>query len=66
MTLSVDEREKLARGFAEGEASLRLEGLEPTPFGVALSKRVLSGEISIEQAQAELSAHYLPAVSRIA
>jgi hypothetical protein len=64
--LSADEKEKLERGFAEGEASLRLEGLEPTPFGVALSKRVLAGEISIEQAQAELSAHYVPAASKIA
>jgi hypothetical protein len=64
--LSANEREKLERGFAEGEASLRLEGLEPTPFGVALGKRVLAGEISIEQAQAELSAHYVPAASKIA
>ena len=48
--LSADEKEKLERGFAEGEASLRLEGLAPASFGVTLSKRVLAGEISIEQA----------------
>ena len=66
MKLSADEKDKLERGFAEGEASLRLEGLEPSSYGVALSKRVLAGEISIEQAQAELSAHYVPAASRIA
>jgi hypothetical protein len=64
--LSADEKEKLERGFAEGEASLRLEGLEPTSFGVSLSKRVLAGEISIDQAEAELHAHYVPAASRIA
>jgi hypothetical protein len=64
--LSANEKEKLEHGFAEAEASLRLEGLGPTSYGVALSKRVLAGEISIEQAQTELSAHYVPAASRIA
>jgi hypothetical protein len=64
--LSADEKEKLEHGFVEAAASLRLEGLEPTPFGVSLSKRVLAGELSIEQAQTELSAHYVPAASRIA
>ncbi len=64
--LRPDEREKLERGFAEGEASLRLEGLEPTSFGEALKDRVLAGQISIEQAEPELRAHYMPAVSRIA
>jgi len=64
--LSADEKGKLERGFAEGEASLRLEGLEPTSFGLSLKERVLSGEISIEQADAELRAHYVPAASRIA
>jgi hypothetical protein len=64
--LQPDEKEKLERGFAEGEASLRLEGLTPTPFGQSLKARVLAGEISIEQAGAELRAHYVPAVSRIA
>jgi hypothetical protein len=63
--LSADEKEKLERGFAEGEASLRLEGLAPASFGVTLSKRVLAGEISIEQAQDELSAHYVPTTSRV-
>ena len=64
--LKPDEREKLERGFAEGEASLMLEGLKPTVFGLTLKERVLSGAISLEQADAELRAHYLPAVSRIA
>jgi hypothetical protein len=64
--LSADEKEKLERGFAEGEASLLLEGLEPTLFGHSLKERVLAGKISIEQAEAELRVHYTPAVSRIA
>jgi hypothetical protein len=64
--LQPDEKEKLERGFAEGEASLRLEGLHPTSFGLLLKQRVLAGEISIEQAGAELNAHYLPPISRIA
>jgi hypothetical protein len=64
--LSADEKRKLERGFAEGEASLLLEGLTPTSFGLSLKRRVLAGEISIEQANAELRDHYTPAVSRIA
>ena len=61
-----DEKERLEHGFAEGEASLLLEGLKPTPFGQLLKERVLAGEISIDQAEVELHAHYAPAVSRIA
>ena len=64
--LQPNDKEKLERGFAEGEASLFLEGLTPTPFGLSLKDRVLAGKISVEQADAELRAHYMPAVSRIA
>jgi hypothetical protein len=64
--LSADEKAKLERGFAEGEASLLLEGFRPTPFGMSLKERVLSGEISLEQADAELRAQYIPAASKIA
>ena len=64
--LSADEKEKLEHGFAEGEASLLLEGLKPTAFGQSLKERVLAGEISIDQAEAELRVHYTAAVSRIA
>lgn len=64
--LQPDENEKLERGFAEGEANLLLEGLKPTSFGMSLKKRVLTGEISIEQADAELRAHYYPVATRIA
>lgn len=64
--LSAEEREKLERGFVEGEASLRLEGLEPTSFGMSLKDRVLSGHLSIEQAEAELRLHYTPVSAKIA
>lgn len=64
--LHPEEKEKLERGFAEGEASLFLEGLKPTPFGLSLKERVLDGKITIEQAEEELCARYIPAVSRIA
>lgn len=64
--LTTDEKEKLKHGFAEAEASLLLEGLKPTDFGLSLRERVLAGEISLEQADTELRAHYIPVASRIA
>ena len=51
---------KIAQGFSEGEASLRLEGLRPSAIGLSLKERVLSCEITLEQAERELSAHYTP------
>jgi hypothetical protein len=64
--LQPEEKEKLEHGFAEAEASLFLEGLTPTPFGFSLKERILDGKISIEEAEDELCAHYIPAVSTIA
>jgi hypothetical protein len=64
--LQPNDKEKLVRGFAEAEASLLLEGLTPTAFGHSLKDRVLSAEISIDQAEAELRAHYTPVAARIA
>ena len=64
--LKPGQKEELEQGFAEGEASLVLEGLKPTSFGQSLRERVLSGEISLEQADAELRAHYIPAAAKIA
>jgi hypothetical protein len=55
-----DEKEKLERGLSDGEASLALEGLKPSAFGLLLKERVLAGEISLDQAAAELRAHYIP------
>jgi len=66
LMLQPDEKEKLERGFAEGEANLFLEGLKPTSFGLSLKERVLAGEISIEQADAELRATYFAVATRIA
>ena len=47
--LQPDEREKLERGFAEGEASLFLSGMKPTEFGYSVMYRILGGEITVEQ-----------------
>jgi hypothetical protein len=56
--LSADEKEKLERGFAEAEASLRLEGLMPTENAYAVKERILTGEISFEQGEEEILAHH--------
>jgi len=56
--LQADEREKLERGFAEGEASLFLSGMKPTKFGYSVMNRILAGEITVEQGQDEIIAHY--------
>jgi hypothetical protein len=61
-----EEKAKLEEAFSEAEANVRLEGLEPTPFAQAIKDRVLVGDISLEQAEAELCNHYLPATARIA
>jgi hypothetical protein len=50
-------RDKLEKAFANAEASLRLEGMTPTPFFFALKEHVLAGEITLEQA-AEAINHY--------
>ena len=56
--LQPDEKEKLERGFAEGEASLFLSGMKPTEFGYSVKDRILAGEITIEQGEAEIVAHH--------
>jgi hypothetical protein len=64
--LQPDEKEKLERGFAEAEASLRLEGLTPTDNFFAVKARILAGEITFEQGQQEILAYYrakIPAVA---
>jgi hypothetical protein len=50
-------RESLEKSFANAEASLRLEGMTPTPFFFALKEHVLAGEITFDQA-AEAVNHY--------
>jgi hypothetical protein len=56
--LQADEREKLERGFAEGEASLFLSGMKPSEFFLTVKARILSGEITFEQGEAEIFAHH--------
>ena len=64
--LSAEEREKLEYGFAEGEASQRLEGIEPGEPYWSVKARILAGEISIEQGQEEIAAYHRPKVSAVA
>ncbi len=52
--LQPEEKEKLERGFAEAEASLRLEGLTPTDNFFAVKSRILAGEITFEQGEKEI------------
>jgi len=56
--LPADEREKLERGFAEGEASVRLSGLTPSASFFAVKARILAGEISFEQGLEEIAAYH--------
>ena len=56
--LQADEREKLERGFAEAEANLFLSGMKPSDFSLAVKARILAGEITFEQGEAEIFAHY--------
>lgn len=57
--ISFREREKtLERDFAEAEASVRLEALEPTENFVAVKARILAGEISFERGQEEILAYH--------
>jgi hypothetical protein len=64
--LQPDEKEKLERGFAEAEASLRLEGLMPTDNFFAVKARILAGEITFEQGQQEILAYHRAKVSAVA
>jgi len=45
-----------ARGFRKAEASLKLEGMDPsgTPRYEDIKKRIIAGEISYEQGKAEI------------
>jgi hypothetical protein len=56
--LHPDEREKLERGFVEGEASLFLSGMKPSEFAYSVKALILAGEINLEQGQDEIFAHH--------
>lgn len=47
-------------GFRKAEASLRLEGMDPsgTPLYESVKARLLSGEITYDEGRAEILAHY--------
>ncbi|MBV5056573.1 antitoxin VbhA family protein, partial [Escherichia coli] len=47
-------------GFRKAEASLKLEGMDPsgTPFYESVKARIISGEITYEQGKAEILSHY--------
>ena len=47
-----------ARADAQALASVRAEGLEPDAFGHAVAQGVVEGEITDEQAIAELDKHF--------
>ena len=43
---------------ASAIASLRVDGIEPSPFGAAVMQRVADGEIDTDEAVAEILAHH--------
>jgi len=47
-------------GFRKAEASLRLEGMDPsgTPLYESVKARILSGDITFVEGRAEVQAHY--------
>ena len=47
-------------GFRKAEASLRLEGMDPsgTPLYESIKARIISGELTYEQGRTEIFAHY--------
>jgi hypothetical protein len=56
--LTADEKAKLERGFAEGEASLLLSGLVLTENTSSVKDRILAGEINFEEGQEETLAYH--------
>lgn len=47
-------------GFRKAEASLRLEGMDPsgTPLYESVKARIISGELSYDEGRAEILAHH--------
>ena len=52
------EPESPREAVADAVASLRVDGLEPSPFAVAVMQRVAGGEIDTDEAVAVLLAHH--------
>lgn len=51
------------KGFRQAEASLRLEGMDPsgTPLYESIKSRIISGELTYEQGRSEILAYYTKA-----
>lgn len=54
----VQTRAEMEAGFEVAEGSLLLEGMTPTPFYYAVKKRILDGEITLEQRKQEIISHH--------
>ena len=58
----IDDRTRQLRvdGFRKAEASLRLEGMDPsgTPLYESVKARILSGELTYGEGRDEILAHY--------
>lgn len=50
----------LIEGFRKAEASLRLEGMDPsgTPLFESVKARIISGELTYEQGRSEIFTYY--------
>ncbi|WP_252148512.1 antitoxin VbhA family protein [Escherichia coli] len=50
-------------GFRKAEASLRLEGMDPsgTPLYESIKARIISGDLTYEQGRSEILAYYTKA-----
>lgn len=53
-------------GFRKAEASLRLEGMDPsgTPLYESVKVRILSGDITYDEGRAEILDHYQKRANR--
>jgi addiction module HigA family antidote len=62
MTRTPDSRLRI-EGFRKAEASLRLEGLDPsgTPLYESIKARIISGNLTYEQGRSEIFAYYTKA-----
>jgi len=56
--VSAEERARRQRAIDFARGSVRFEGLIPSPEGEQINQRFISGEITIEEALAEVGALY--------
>ncbi len=54
------QNEVRARGFSKAEASLKLEGMDPsgTPLYEDIKKRIIAGDLTYEEGKAEIFAYH--------